>query len=343
MEPLTRLGPLRQPSHDRFVVAEEADVGAVRRAVPRYRALLGAGVDRLGLAELVATELGTNLLQHATPGGWILARPLAPTSIEFLAVDRGPGIGDVAAAVEGRTRMPGGLGCGLGAVRRAAARFDVYSEPGRGTAVLAVVDLAGADPAPAPRAWAGISVAITEVCGDGWAVAELDDGLAVAVIDGLGHGPRASAAADAALDAFAQDPADICGFPERANRATRDTRGGVFTVCLLRPGLGELRHVAVGNVNGRIVADGATTGLGLRSGALGLRISAPRPASEVYRWPPGATLVLWTDDLTSRIDLRGYGGLLDHDPAVVAAVLHRDHARERDDATVVVLRNLEPP
>ena len=30
--------------------------------------------------------------------------------------------------------------------------------------------------------------------------------------------------------------------------------------------------------------------------------------------------------------------LIQHDPAVIAAVLHRDHARDRDDATVVVIR-----
>jgi hypothetical protein len=31
-----------------------------------------------------------------------------------------------------------------------------------------------------------------------------------------------------------------------------------------------------------------------------------------------------------------------HDPAVAAAVLHRDHTRRRDDATVVVLSDPDP-
>ena len=34
--------------------------------------------DGHGRAELVATELGTNLLRHAEPGGWLLVRPLPP-------------------------------------------------------------------------------------------------------------------------------------------------------------------------------------------------------------------------------------------------------------------------
>jgi serine/threonine protein phosphatase PrpC len=60
-------------------------------------------------------------------------------------------------------------------------------------------------------------------------------------------------------------------------------------------------------------------------------------------WPADATLVLWTDGLTSRVRLSTDAELLTHDPAVIAAALHRDHARERDDATVVVVRNPEPP
>ena len=60
-------------------------------------------------------------------------------------------------------------------------------------------------------------------------------------------------------------------------------------------------------------------------------------------WLPGARLVLWTDGLNSRLDLTARPELTDRDPAVAAAVLHRDHTRERDDATVVVVRHPEDP
>ena len=53
-------------------------------------------------------------------------------------------------------------------------------------------------------------------------------------------------------------------------------------------------------------------------------------------------LILWTDGLASRLDLAVGAPLLAHDPAVVAATLHRDHTRQRDDATVVVVRNGDP-
>src|SRR5205814_1870820 len=101
----------------------------------------------------------------------------------------------------------------LAVVRRAASQFELHTEQGVGTVVLAIVDLSGDQGASAPQArdgrleaqrsdvrgWAGVSVGLGEANGDGWAVAELSDGLAVAVVDGLGHGPLASAAADPAM------------------------------------------------------------------------------------------------------------------------------------------------
>jgi hypothetical protein len=61
-----------------------------------------------------------------------------------------------------------------------------------------------------------------------------------------------------------------------------------------------------------------------------------------YPWIPGATLLLWTDGLSSR-DLDPGADLLRRDPAVVAATLHRDQGRDGDDATIVVVRHPQAP
>jgi anti-sigma regulatory factor (Ser/Thr protein kinase) len=331
------VGALKQPTHRRFRVADEADAGAVRRHAAHCADELGTEPVVKAHAELVATELSTNLVRHAKPGGWVLVRPVPPAGIEFLAVDHGPGIVDLPAALAGRTPTPGGLGRGLAAVQRASARFDVDTGPGRGTTVLSTVD------GPDRCDWGGVSVGVMEVCGDGWAVAEVPDGLAVAVVDGLGHGTKASVAAEAALDAFAADPADLDGLVRRANEAMRATRGGAMTACLLEPGRGELHYFAVGNVSGRVFAGAEERGLVSFAGTLGLRLTPPRARVLRQPWPPGARLVLWTDGLSSRLDLTARAELIDRDPAVVAAALHRDHARERDDATVAVVRHPEAP
>lgn len=340
-----RAGSFRQSSHQRFTVAQSADVGVVRRAVTGYADRLRTGpalADRAGQA---ATELATNLLHHTLSGGWILVRPLPPSAVEILAVDRGPGIDDVAAALDGRSARPHGLGCGLSAVVRVSSHIDIDSGSGRGTTILAVITSGCPSSAPAlpPRSWAGVSVGIDEACGDAWAVAESGGGSTVAVVDGIGHGVYASAAADVAMLTLAQDPADLDGYLSLANAAMRGTRGAVLAVCRLEPDRGELRCLSVGNVSGGILHGGQQRTLIGSRGAVGTADAPPRTKITCYPWLPGATLVLWTDGLTRQIDLASYAGLFTHAPAVAAAALHRDHSTDRDDSTVVVVRNEAQP
>jgi len=341
---LTRHG-LRQSSHERFTVADTGAVGAVRRAVCGYASRLSDDASFAAVAARVATELATNLLRHARPGGWMLVRPLPPDGVEMLAVDSGPGIRDVAAAVAGRAPSPNGLGCGLAAVCSASSVFDVYSRRDRGTVVLAVVQAGRSRSRPArpARRWAGISIGIDEACGDGWAVVEEAGELTVVVVDGLGHGIHASIAADAALGALADSPTGLDGYLAHANAAMRHTRGAALAVGRLSAGGEELRCLSIGNIGGSLVHRGAQRSIVAVNGTVGLREVPPVSKIRSYAWAADGTLVMWTDGLPSHIDLAAEAELLTHDPAVVAAALHRDHTRERDDATVVVVRNQVVP
>jgi anti-sigma regulatory factor (Ser/Thr protein kinase) len=330
------------------MVTDSADVGAVRRAVSGYAGQLTADASFAAAAAQTATELATNLLLHADPGGWILARPLPPAAVEILAVDHGPGISDVAAAVAGRAPAPKGLGCGLAAVRHASSTFDIHTRRDRGTVVLAIVD-ARHDRGPRgerrPRWWAGVSVGIDEACGDGWAVIQEPHVLTVAVVDGLGHGVHASVAADAALSAVADNPADLDGYLAHANATMRQTRGAAVAVCRLELDHAELRCLSIGNISARLLHSGQQVGIVPFNGTVGMRETPPATRIMQYPWPADAALIVWTDGLESRIDLAAQADLLRHDPAVAAAALHRDHGRDRDDATVVVVvvRNQATP
>jgi hypothetical protein len=42
--------------------------------------------------------------------------------------------------------------------------------------------------------------------------------------------------------------------------------------------------------------------------------------------------------LSTRWNLNRHPGLIQHHPSLIAAVLHRDFARDTDDATVVVVK-----
>ncbi len=58
----------------------------------------------------------------------------------------------------------------------------------------------------------------------------------------------------------------------------------------------------------------------------------------VYPWSSGELLVAHSDGLGTHWKLERYPGLIRQDPALVAALLYRDHARPRNDVSVVVCR-----
>lgn len=95
-------------------------------------------------ASLVATELATNLVKHAT-GGRIVINLVGPADsragtapcVQIVSLDHGPGIGDVGAASADGYTTSASLGAGLGTCRRVADDFDLHSRPGEGTVAVA--------------------------------------------------------------------------------------------------------------------------------------------------------------------------------------------------------------
>ena len=101
-----------------------------------------AGFDETP-SRLVATavsELARNILKYAGTGE-IRLRQIEGRSgrgIEIEAVDRGPGIEDLEAAMRDHFSSGGTLGLGLPGVRRMMDEFSLESTPGEGTRVTAV-------------------------------------------------------------------------------------------------------------------------------------------------------------------------------------------------------------
>ena len=323
----------RSAPHRLYPVRAVEDVGVLRRAVANRAADLPAGD-----AELVATELATNILRH-TAGGYVLCGPL-DGGIELVAVDHGPG---ETAGLPSVYR--GGLGIGLAAVRRRSATFDLHTTP-RGTVVLARL-------LPARRAavdtgrwrWGGVNVPRggSGESGDAWAVAT-GPALAALLVDGLGHGSEAAAAAAAAAEVFERQAGGLANgsqtdFTRDAHQAMRGTRGGVLAVCVVDPGRDRVTYSGVGNIEGRIVADSGGEHLVSRHGTVGTHLAPPATRQQTHAWPVGATLVLTTDGVDTRWAPDAYPGLLRHHPVVVAATIHRDHTRGTDDAAILVVHD----
>jgi anti-sigma regulatory factor (Ser/Thr protein kinase) len=323
-------------------VTEASQVGEARRVAARLAELAGLGETDCGKVAIVVTELANNLVRHARGGGEILLRPLdAPTrGFEVLSVDRGPGMADVAACLRDGFSTAGTPGNGLGAVRRLSDTFDLHSAQPAGTVVLARVMAPQEEPAPhRPFEWGVVSVAMPGevMCGDTWRVAASDTKLSVLLADGLGHGPLASDAAEAAGAAYDADPfAGPAAIVETCHGRMHGTRGGAVAVIDLDAASGAARFAGVGNVAGSIVSGADSRGLFSHNGTAGVQVRKVQQFD--YPWPRAGLLVMHSDGLQSRWSFDPYPGLARRHPGVVAGLLYRDFNRGRDDLTVAVVR-----
>jgi anti-sigma regulatory factor (Ser/Thr protein kinase) len=332
--------------HTKIPVADVSSIGVARRAATTQAAAAGLNEADAGRAAIVASELATNLVRHARPPGGMILIATAADAVEILSVDRGPGIADVARSFQDGYSTAGTPGNGLGAVRRLSNECDLFSAPS-GTVLWCRVT-AGAptgrfDPQSRVALRAGVISTCAPgetVCGDAWRVARSADDagrVSLMIADGLGHGPLAADAADAACASFDAQPFAAPGsLIETMHTSIGGTRGAAVAVARIDPAAAAMTFAGVGNIAGTLLApDGQSRGLFSHNGTVGHQVRKVQPFD--YPYPPGSLLVLHSDGLQTRWTLEAYPGLVRRHPAVIAGVLHRDFCRGRDDATAVVI------
>lgn len=315
-------------------IQEESQVGQARRRAQQMAINAGLSEDEASDSAIIASEAATNLAKHGS-GGEVLIRELI-TGIEVVAVDKGRGMADVSRCLTDGYSTTGTAGNGLGAIRRLASEFDIYSRPNGGTAMVARLchneapSQSGLDIGVICRAKVGETF-----CGDAWAAKQLENELWVVIADGLGHGPDAHAAAIEAVRIFRQAP----GFPsttdalEAMHGALRKTRGAAVAVVHINTAEGFLRFAGVGNISCTVL-DGATwKSMMSHNGILGHEVR--RIQEFTHPWSATSKLVMNSDGL-STWSLDRYPGLLTRHASLIAGVLYRDFWRRRDDVTVFV-------
>ena len=168
------------------------------------------------------------------------------------------------------------------------------------------------------------------------------DGVLAAVIDGLGHGADAAAAATTAAAVLEGAPgADVAALIDRCHAALRKTRGAVMTVAWFDLAAAHLRWVGVGNVEARLLRAGSppgrTEGPLTKGGVVGFQLPDVRVSTTTLA--DGDVVVLATDGIAPAFsEAVGPGSA----QANADRILER-HARASDDALVVVLRHLAAP
>jgi anti-sigma regulatory factor (Ser/Thr protein kinase) len=297
-----------------------------------------ARADQLALA---VTEAASNLHKHASEGslGLSVNRDGDPPGIDLVTIDAGPGLADADAVLRDGHSTAGTLGIGLGAIRRLADFCDLYSRPGRGTALAARFRpvTPGRPGPPSSQRWAGLIRPITgeTECGDAYGAVQLGDTITAAMCDGLGHGPLAAAAAAAGVAAFLEDPAgDPATLLGRMHRRMAGTRGGAVGVVQL--GGGIARFSGLGNIAASILGPGRRKSMISIPGIAGLQARTIRQFE--YELPPGAAVILHSDGISARWEAAALPGLETRDPLLIAAVLLGAAGIHRDDAGILVLK-----
>src|SRR6201986_4283003 len=122
-----------------LAVQDHSQVSEARRGATELAPRPGFGEVDAGRVALVATELATNILKHGN-GGEILVGPYGEgpdSGLELIALDKGPGMANVAASLGDGHSPAGKPGKGAGGVARQSHFVDIASWTGSGTAVLA--------------------------------------------------------------------------------------------------------------------------------------------------------------------------------------------------------------
>ena len=321
-------------------VDDRSQVAEGRRAAADLTRALGFDAAASGNVAIAVTEAATNIIKHAGRGKLVL-RSLERSGIgglEVLALDRGPGIANLANSLRDGHSTSGSLGTGLGALSRLSSVMDVYSQPGKGTALRLEF---WAHPEPKPHGPEIGAICLPKagevVSGDAWGVEVERGDCSLLIVDGLGHGADAARAARVATEVLEKHPsAPPAEVLQLQHLALAATRGAAAAVARFNNSQPQGVFAGVGNIASRVESATARRQLVSHNGTLG---HALRKVQEFrFDFPEDAVLILHTDGLSSHWTLADYPGLMAKHPALIAGVLYRDHDRGRDDVSVVAIR-----
>ncbi len=175
-----------------------------------------------------------------------------------------------------------------------------------------------------------------EYCGDAAGFWTTDSATILTVIDGLGHGKHAQAAATAALDYVAHHlEQPLPDLFSGCSDAIRGTRGVAMAVAVIEEETGLLTYAGIGNTRAMVLG-AKTTRLNSNYGIIGAAYK--RLTTEKVQLSNNDLMFMFTDGLKEIIDVSNYGDLLSIDLHRLAGRLLEDWSLLRDDAAILIYR-----
>ena len=125
--------------YDTVRIGSDLDILKARQQGRTLARQIGFSGSNLTIIATAISELARNILLYAKAGELALG-PIEANGhrgIAIVARDRGPGIPDIARAMQVGFSTSGSLGLGLPGAQRLMDEFEVVSEVGRGTTITA--------------------------------------------------------------------------------------------------------------------------------------------------------------------------------------------------------------
>jgi serine/threonine-protein kinase RsbT len=116
-------------------IATEADIVLARQKGRALATEIGFRGSDLTVIATAISEVARNIVRYAGRGEIVLrtAEPGPRPGVEIIARDEGPGIADIALAMQDGYSTGKSLGLGLPGAKRLMDEFEIHSEVGKGT------------------------------------------------------------------------------------------------------------------------------------------------------------------------------------------------------------------
>jgi len=333
-------------THTSYAAGDRSYFSLLKKDIHSKALQAGFNVQKLGEIDIVVAELTSNLHKYAKDGEILVSFGTDHHGdyIELITIDNGPGMAEPAKMMQDGYSTGTTMGHGFGSIKRMSDAFDLYSIKGWGTIVLSRI-YQQEPKKPQPGRFhievKALVVAKTgqHTSGDGFYQQPDKRYLKLLVADGLGHGPEANAAVNAAVNSFqtinSESPVDIL---RHLHADIRKTRGMVGMVAILDLEDRKLQIAGIGNISAKFFSPAGQIKTHVSyNGIIGHNIPNTISAQEIS-FGEYSMLIFCSDGIKSRWDLSKYTGITKCDPIVLSAALYKDFSRRTDDTSVIVVK-----
>lgn len=331
-------------THISFTANDRSYFSLIKKDIHQIATEAGMSQVRLNELDLIVAEITSNLFKYSDDGEILLGvfHTEGTPYIELISIDNGPGMMNPSRMIQDGMSTSKTLGHGLGSIKRLSHEFDLYSQVGWGTILLSRVynepeKLKGKENRMVMRPIIVAKPGETK-SGDGFSFKKTERYIKMMLADGLGHGPEANKAVNAAAEAFRicpdYSPTETLRF---IHSQIRKTRGAVIDIICYDYDTKQWMAAGIGNIAVRMIGPTSFRNHMSYNGIVGHNIPGTM-TDQVYSADEFNQVMLCSDGIKTRIDLLKYPQMTKYDPSIFAAAIYKDHARKNDDMSVVMAK-----